>query len=373
MKIGLVCPYHMFKGGGVQECVLAQYEELTKRGHNVKIITPLPRDYDGPVPKHFITIGTSANVRAFFSTQSQFSAAVDTEAIDAMLARENFDLIHFHEPWVPVLSRQIISRSEAVNVATLHARLPDRLTAKTLANIFTPYVKAVMRHIDAYTAVSNAATEHIGAITDSSITIIPNGINLKKYKNGVIKRSPRKKTILYLGRLEKRKGVRYLLEAFSVLYQWHSDVNLLIAGSGPEENNLRQMVEEYDINNVDFLGYISEEEKLKLLHSVDLLCSPARYGESFGIVLLEAMASDLPVVAGDNPGYEAVMQGTGRLSLVDTKATEDFARRLELFIYDDKIRKIWLEWSKTYVKQFDYPLVVDKYEQLYKELVGKHG
>ncbi len=373
MKIGQVCPYHMFKGGGVQECVNELYTELSKRGHEVKIITPLPRDYDGLVPDHMITIGTSANVRAFFSTQTQFSAAVDTEAVDEMLEREKFDVLHFHEPWVPVVSRQIISRSNAVNVATLHARLPDKLTSKTIANIFRPYVKAVMSHIDAYTAVSEAAMEHIGAITTDPITIIPNGINIKKYKNhSYSKKHSSKKSILYIGRLEKRKGVRYLIDAFSQLSERHNDVQLLIAGVGPEEENLRLLVDEYDVERVKFLGYISEQEKLELLHSCDLFCSPARYGESFGIVLLEAMASGLPVVAGDNPGYEAVMQGTGNVSLVDVKSTGDFARRLDLMLYDDTLRNVWKEWAEQYIQQYDYPKIVDKYESLYLELMAKH-
>lgn len=373
MKIGLVCPYHMFKGGGVQECVMASYQELSARGHSVKIITPLPRDYDGPIPPYMITIGTSANVRAFFSTQLQVSAAVDTDVIDAMLEREDFNIIHFHEPWVPVLSRQIISRSETVNIATMHARMPDRLTAKTFANIFTPYVKAVMRHIDAYTAVSEAATAHIGTITKDPITIIPNGISLDKYKNIKSTKNSAKKTILYIGRLEKRKGVRYLLDAFAKLSESHKDVQLLIAGAGPEENSLKQRVDEYGIKRVKFLGYVTEDEKLNLLHSADVMSSPARYGESFGIVLLEAMASGLPVVAGDNPGYEGVLKGTGKLSLVDVKSSSDFARRLEIFLYDESLRKIWLDWANDYVKQFDYPLIVDRYEQLYSQLIKANG
>jgi phosphatidylinositol alpha-mannosyltransferase len=363
----------MFKGGGVQECVLALYEELTKRGHNVKIITPLPRDYDGIVPDHIITIGTSANVRAFFGTQMQFSGTVDTEAIDAMLSRENFDLIHFHEPWVPVLSRQLISRSKAINVATMHARLPDKIASKTIAEIFTPYVKAVLRHVVAYTAVSQPATHFIGGLTHKKIIIIPNGIDINKYTNGHSRKPSAKKKILYIGRLEKRKGVRYLIDAFAVIAEKYNDVELLIVGSGPEENNLRQRVDDYELSNVEFLGHVDDDQKIELLHTADVFCSPARFGESFGIVLLEAMACRLPIVAGDNPGYESVLVGPGKLSLVDVRSENDLARRLEIFIFEDEIRKTWLKWSDEYVKQFDYSIIVDKYEALYKKLYEKHA
>lgn len=373
MKIGLVCPYHMFRGGGVQECVLALYEELSRRGHKVKIITPLPRDYDGPIPEHFITIGTSANVRAFFGTQIQFSGTVDTEAVDAMLSRENFDIIHFHEPWVPVLSRQIITRSPAINIATMHARLPDRITSKAIADIFTPYVKAVLRHVAAYTAVSLPATHYIGSLTQKKIMIIPNGIDISKYKNEKKTKVHKNKRILYVGRLEKRKGARYLIDAFAVLSERRPNIELIIVGSGPEEDNLRQMVEDYELEGVKFLGQVDDEKKIELLNSSDVFCSPARYGESFGIVLLEAMACELPIIAGDNPGYESVLTGPGQLSLVDVKSAGDFARRLEVFLYEEEVRNTWLNWSREYVKQFDYPLIVDSYEKLYKQLYEKRN
>jgi phosphatidylinositol alpha-mannosyltransferase len=373
MKIGLVCPYHMFRGGGVQEHVQALYEELTIRGHDVKIITPLPRDYDGPIPSHVITIGVSANVKAFLNTQSQFSASVDTEAIDQMLAAENFDLLHFHEPFVPFLSRQIITRSQCVNVATSHAKIPDRFTSKTIINVFLPYTKSMLKYIHAYTAPSDPAAEYIRSLTDEKIHIIPNGINLEKYRPKKVALRTGKKKILYIGRLEKRKGVRYLLRAYAQLSEKHKDVQLQIAGDGPEMDALKQQVEEYNIPNVSFLGYISESDKIKLLHNADLLCAPSRYGEGFGIVLLEGMAAGIPVVAGDNSGYESVLVERGTLSLVDPQDTANFARRLEIFLYDDDLQGLWMDWASEYVKQFDYPNIVDLYERLYKQAFKKYA
>lgn len=374
MKIGLVCPYSMFKGGGVKEHVDMLYEELSRRGHEVKIITPLPRDYSGEVPDHIITIGGSANIRGFLKTQSQLSAAVDSEAIEQILHQEKFKLLHFHEPWVPFLSRQILSRSKSVNIATSHARLPDRFASKTVVNVFIPYARGLLKYIDAYTAVSDPATVLIRNLIDDPIEIIPNGINIAKYHPSA---PPEKhqagKTIFYVGRLEKRKGIKYLLQAFALLAKKDSNVQLVLAGMGPEERSLLNYVKEQSIPRVTFLGFISEAEKIKQLQAADVFSSAARYGESFGIVLIESMAAGTPIVAGDNPGYETVLRGTGRISLVNSVDTEDYARRLELLLYDQDLRKLWQTWAAKDVVQYDSKRVVDQYEALYDKTIAKHG
>lgn len=364
MKIGLVCPYNMWGGGGVQECVNSIYSELSSRGHDVRIITPLPRGYKGPVPDHILTAGLSANVRAFFSTQTQFSATTDGDAIREMLEQEQFDILHFHEPWVPIVSRQVLSRSHSANVATSHATIPDKFTSKTIANMFNSYTKNLIKYIDAYSAVSEPAAGYIRGFTSETVHIIPNGIDLAKYEP--LKRKPAKqKTILYIGRLEKRKGVAYLLEAFKDLTAKYPDTKLLIAGDGPLRNKLEDWVQENKVPRVKFLGFISDAKKLNLLQTADLFCAPALYGESFGIVLLEAMAMDLVTIAGDNPGYASVMQEMGRISLINPRDNKDFLTRLELLLYDESARKAWKDWANEYVQQFDYKHVVDEYEKLY--------
>jgi len=122
---------------------------------------------------------------------------------------------------------------------------------------------------------------------------------------------------------------------------------------------------------VHFLGFIDEAQKKELLHTSDLFCSPAIFGESFGIVLLEAMASGLVTVAGDNPGYESVMQGLGKLSLINPKDTSLFAHRLQLLLFDEDLRALWKKWAKDYVRQFDYPKVVDRYEAVYETVLSQ--
>ncbi len=375
MKIGLVCPYNITKHGGVLEVVLALKSGLEDRGHLVKIITPAPRGHtDDPHPD-VIFIGTSTDFRtlSFSDTTSQVSSQVDNDLIDAMLAEEKFDILHFHEPWMPLLSRQLLSRSKAVNIGTFHAKVTDSTLSRSILKTVSFYLNSVMKYLDVLTAVSDSGAEYVSTMTDQPITIIPNGIDLDKYSKLSKKKDTDNNTVLFVGRLERRKGVKYLLKAFQVIQQTNPDVKLIIAGDGPDREKLELMAEDLDLKNVTFLGFISEELKLKLLAESKIFCSPAIFGESFGIVLLEAMATSTVTVAGNNSGYSDLMKGVGALSIVNPEDTVEFARRLNMMLNEPDIRKVWHDWAQNYVKQFSYPKVVAQYEELYKDAVKQHA
>ena len=222
---------------------------------------------------------------------------------------------------------------------------------------------------DVITAVSPAAINYIENYTDLPINFVPNGIDFKTYKNTKSKRSSN--TILFIGRLEKRKGARYLLKAFEQIKIVRPDMKLLIAGKGPLERSLKTYVSENNIQDVEFLGFIEDDEKVRLLQTCSVYTSPALYGESFGIVLTEAMACGIPTVAHNNDGYSSVLKETGRLSLVDCKDIQAYAERLLTMIEEEPVRKLWQDWAEVYVKQFDYEKIVDSYEKLYKEHIRK--
>jgi phosphatidylinositol alpha-mannosyltransferase len=291
-----------------------------------------------------------------------------------MLEEEKFDVLHFHEPWVPLLSRQILQLSNSVNIATFHAKVPESIMSRSMIKAVSPYLKSVMKYLDVLTAVSSSGAEYASNLTEMPITIIPNGIDLDKYKHQV---QPEKgkdddKTILYVGRLERRKGVKYLLKAFALLQGSNPNTKLLIAGDGPDREKLEMLADDLKIKNIEFLGFISEEHKIELLADADIFCSPAVFGESFGIVLLEALATGTVTVAGNNSGYIDVMQGSGAISIVDPHSTEEFSRRLDLLLNDNDLRKLWKQWASDYVLQFNYPTVIDTYEELYKKALINH-
>ncbi len=372
MKIGLVCPYNIFSGGGVQECVFALQKELNSRGYDAYIITPKPsKNLDNHLDK-VILLGKSRPIRAA-KTSAQISINIETDAIEDVLRSHNFDVLHFHEPWIPMLSMQMMSSSDAAHVATFHAAMSERRTSRTVERVITPYTKSIFKYIDALTAVSPTATNYVKTLTKKPIEIVTNGIDLKKYSyTNNHKLDPKVKKIFYVGRLEKRKGLKYLLDAFKLLSDEDSSYKLIIAGDGPDREKLELYVKREKIKNVKFLGYIDEETKVQLFGESDIFCSPALYGESFGIVLLEAMARGCVVVAGDNSGYASVMEGRGQISLVNPRYTVDFARRIKLLATDEMLRSAWKDWALEHVKQFDYKKVVDGYESVYKNAYEKH-
>ncbi|MDL2362845.1 MAG: glycosyltransferase family 4 protein [Patescibacteria group bacterium] len=373
MKIGLVCPYNVHKQGGVLEVVLALKTGLEARGHKVKIITPQPRGTEELPVKDVIFVGVSTDFRAPSHTTAQVSSTSGEESIDDMLETEQFDILHFHEPWVPLLSRQLLQRSTSVNIATFHAKIPETLMSRTVIKVVTPYLKSVMKYLNVLTSVSDSGAEYAASLTDQPITIIPNGIDLTKYQTDIDHIENDHQTILYIGRLERRKGVKYLLQAFQVLAQDNPDCSLIIAGDGPDREKLELLAEDLQLTNVTFLGFISDDLKHELLAKADIFCSPAVFGESFGIVLLEAMATGTVVVAGNNSGYIDVMQEVGTVSIVNPKDAQEFARRLDMLLHEKALREVWQKWAKKYVQQFSYERVVKQYEELYKEALKEHG
>lgn len=361
----------MFRGGGVQEVVLALRDGINARGHEAYIITPQPRGTKDEKKDGIIFVGGSVPFRAV-RTQGDISASRGMNGITSMLKREDFDILHFHEPWNPMLSMQIMMRSDAIHIATFHAAMSERRTSRTVEKVITPYTKSILKYIDVMTAVSSTATNYVSSLTDRNIKIIGNGIDLKKYKPAEHQPNSKiVKTIFYVGRLEKRKGLPYLLEAYALLKQVQGNFRLVIAGDGPERAKLEYFVKENNIRDVEFLGYIEESTKLKLLQEADIFCSPALYGESFGIVLLEAMASGCVVVAGNNTGYEGVLRGRGQLSLVNPNDTAEFARRLSLLSLDNELREAWKHWAIPEAAKYDYERIIDQYMTLYQAAYDK--
>lgn len=354
----------------MQEHVIAQACELQKRGYNVKILTPKPRTKSdaNQLPVETIYIGNSTKVKTPLKTSLELGASFKRDEVDDMLEEEKFDLLHIHEPEVPLLGAQIVAKATCPIVATFHAIHPETPLAWTIGTMRIPYSRSIFSRLTELTAVSDAAAGFIRERTEREVRIIPNGIDLNKYAFKPQAKPPKNKTILYIGRLEKRKGVIYLLKAYAALAKTHDDVSLQLVGDGELRDSFEEYIKSHKIPRVSFLGYVSEAEKFKLLHQATVFCSPAIYGESFGIVLLEAMASGTVTVAGDNIGYSGVMNGTGRLSLVNPKQTAEFARRLEVMLEDEAVRKSWLDWAKETVQQYDYPKIVDQYEVVYRSV-----
>ena len=366
--------------GGVQQLITHLHDGLVKKGHVVKVITQRPSGFKGKAPDDYILFGVSRNFDGGLGVSGNWGMPADGNEIGEILRHEKFDVINFHEPWMPVLAWQMLRRSKAAHVGTFHANLIDSTAGKSWVNVFLPYGRGIGQKMHLITAVSPAPAAVLIDKADhtrtsekkliENIKYIPNGIDLKIYrplKKHQPLNGPDTKTIVYIGRLDRRKGVDWLLRAFALLEEKQSNFYLIIAGEGPRRDRLEQLADSLSIRNIHFSGYVSDEEKRRLLGNADVFCSPAMFGESFGIVLLEAMAMATPVVAGRNSGYINVLSGTGRLGLIDAKASQDFADRLELVATDDKINRLLSTWGRREVRKYDYPKIVDQYETAYIE------
>jgi phosphatidylinositol alpha-mannosyltransferase len=374
MKIGIVCPYNIFRYGGVQETVFEHQRILKKRGHDVLVISPRPASYDGPVPADVRLIGISTDLNYPFKTKADVSIRTGQKEMKELLKKEHFDILHFHEPWVPLFPRQLLNISQAVNIATFHAKLPEKLIFKTIGKAIKPYTKSIINDLDFMAAASEPASRHINEIAQTSVPIIFNGIDLSKYSPAKVKPLAKYnddiKTIVYINRLEKRKGPDLLLAAYREFTKQNKKVRLVIASDGDMRSRLESYVYSYKLPNVEFLGFIDDKTKIRLYASADLFCAPSPYGEGFGIVLLEAMAMGVPYVAGDNSGYRYASADRADKYLINPYKPKLFAKKIDDLLFDQDERDSYRKWAKRYVKQFDYEKVVSQYERIYKKLMA---
>jgi phosphatidylinositol alpha-mannosyltransferase len=275
-----------------------------------------------------------------------------------------------HEPWVPLLNGQILARSLCPVVATFHAKLPDSAAAKALTAFGRPYTVPPLKYLDAIVAVSEAAAEHVRLLTKEPVYIIPNAVMIEDFRPKITVRPNAKKTLLYVGRLEERKGVAHLIAAYKQLRETDKNVRLIIAGDGVQRVELEEMVAYENIKGVTFLGYVSDSKKKQLMRAADLFVAPAVFGESFGIVIIEALASGQVLVVGDNEGYRSVMHELGQISLVDPTDVAQFADRMQLLLHDEELRAVYKRWGARYIEQFDYKIVTAQYVTLYEQVLS---
>ena len=216
-----------------------------------------------------------------------------------MLERERFDVLHFHEPFVPFLSLFLLRESTSVNIATFHAYAGFSPSYEFGSRALGGHATRLHGRI----AVSAAARHFIDRFFPGDYKVIPNGVDVARFANAVpiARWQDGTPNVLFVGRHEPRKGLLDLLKAHRILRKTGSRCRLLVVGSGPQEREARRYVATRGLQGVEFLGRVSDDEKAQLFRTADVYASPATGGESFGIVLLEAMAAGTPIVASRHP------------------------------------------------------------------------
>lgn len=342
MKIALVSPYDYAYPGGVTEHITHLNAQFRSMGHEVRILAPssqpeeeLPYDNLYRVGKTIVRVPMNASV-ARISLSLTLSRQVKE-----ILANERFDVVHLHEPLAPALPITVLRHSRTVNVGTFHTYRRSHF-----AYLYgKPLLKRYFNRLQGRIAVSAAARELISRYFPAKYRIIPNGIDMDLFQ-GSLPPLPELDdgmlNVLFVGRLEKRKGLTYLLQALQKVQASGShNVRLIVVGAFTEEQraDYEKRVAQLGLANVVFVGFVSREDKARYYKSCHVFCAPSTGGESQGIVLLEAMAAGKPVVASSIEGYRGVLEGAGAGTLVPPEDDAALAGALTRYLANESLRE----------------------------------
>ncbi|MDD5144719.1 MAG: glycosyltransferase family 4 protein [Candidatus Pacebacteria bacterium] len=366
MKVGLISFHSFLQPGGVKRHILGLHDEFKKRGIKVKIIVPR-REEEENYGKDVILLGTSFSLPVI-GTQADFCINFNPFAIKDVLEKEKFDVLHFHNIGFPS-SFQILDASESLNVLTFHANLEKVTILKTFPSFASFVSKAIGRKMDGIIGVAPLNLKLFKNYKGPK-RVIPNGINLNEFKPQgpkIEKYLDGKINILFLGRIEERKGLIYLIRALKILNKKHSNLRLIVAGEGPLKEECREWAQNNGLNNVVFETPKGEKEASAYYRTCDIYCSPAIYGESFGIVLIEAMATKKPVVAFANKGYQGVLgEGMGGRFLARPKDYKTLAEKLDILIESKSLREEMGEWGRQEAEKYSWEKIADQVLEFYE-------
>jgi phosphatidyl-myo-inositol alpha-mannosyltransferase len=362
MKIGLVTPYVYPLPGGVNQHVRYLYDNLRLRGHDVRILTSshgLQRASQGDV----IRIGKGFSMPANGSVGTITVSPRYLSQVRNVLDREQFDLLHFHEPFVPFLSLILLRLSSSVNVATFHAYGGFSPAYEFGSKVMGSYAARLHGRI----AVSAAARHFIDRFFPGDYKVIPNGVDIARFARAVpiARWQDGTRNLLFVGRFESRKGLLELLKAYRILRKTGCPCRLLIVGGGPQEREARRYVMTRRMGGVHFLGRVSDEERDALFRTADVYVSPATGRESFGIVLLEAMAAGTAIVCSDIHGYKGVVRRDRDALLVPPRDPKALAVAIGRLVGDDELRSRMAASGVERAAEYSWERVTAKVEDYY--------
>ena len=357
MRVMLSCPYSLSLFGGVQAQVLGLARALRAKGVDARIIAPC----DGPPPEPGITtVGPSTRVPSNGSVAPVAAGrAVARRTMEALRTFEP-DVMHLHEPFSPGANHAALVGTTIPAVGTFHsARAGRNPWYQTLRSPLRP----LLRRITSATAVSDQAARQVALTFGTQCEIVPNGVDVDRFAKGD-KLLPPRPAIFFVGRLEPRKGVSTLIDAFAGLDR---DVDLWIAGDGPQRDNLRGR----GTASVEWLGRISDDEKATRLRSATVACFPAIDGESFGIVLLEAMAAGATLVASDIDGYRDVARHDREALLVKPGDVDALSVALRTVLDDESRRDSLVVAGRARADEFAMERVAERFIEIYERTMAE--
>ena len=356
MRVGLVCPYSLTIPGGVQGQVMGLARSLRRMGVEARVLAPC----DGPPPDESVTpLGNSLPTAANGSIAPLAPDPPAQLRTIRVLRDEQFDVIHIHEPLAPGPTNTAAVIKSAPLLGTFH-----RAGHSTAYQYLRPIVQAVANRLDHRCAVSEDARRLAQEQLGGQYELVFNGVELEAPSTEPIETS--QPTIFFVGRHEPRKGLGILIDALQHL---PPEVRLWVGGDGPETEALK--AQSGNDHRVEWLGRISDAEKQARLQGADVFCAPSLFGESFGVVLLEAMAARTPIVASDLDAY-AIVARPGRDALLsDPGDAAALAVALKRVLYDPDTASALVESGLDRAQQFSMDKLASRYIEIYADLAAR--
>ena len=359
-RIGIVCPYGWDTPGGVQSHVgdLAQY--LIRQGHFVSVLAPAIDEEN--LPDYVTSAGRPIAIPYNGAVARVLFGPIAFSRVRQWIANGNFDVLHLHEPAIPSISLLACWAAEGPMVGTFHAAAKRQKVTFAVAPILEPVIEKLTARI----AVSEAARETLTEHLETDAIVVPNGIYADLYRDGVTDQRWTGNTLGFIGRFEeKRKGLDVLVAALPSIIAKFPDLKVFVAGPGDAQEVLKE-IDPHLHSRFEFLGRISESEKANFLASVGLYIAPNTGGESFGIILAEALAGGASVVASDIPAFDSLLGHGAYGTLFASEDSQDLAKKVIALLGDEEGRRAIAQRGKKYAQEFDWDVVAEKIYDVYE-------
>ena len=365
MRIGMVCPYSFDVPGGVQSHVLQLAEVMRARGQEVSVLAPASPH--ASLPDYVVSAGKAVPIPYNGSVARLRFGPATHRTVKKWLVEGGFDVLHLHEPNAPSLSMLALNIAEGPIVATFHTSTTKSLTLSVFQGVLRPWHEKIVGRI----AVSDLARRWQMEALGSDAVEIPNGVDVAAFASApLLDGYPRLgKTVLFVGRYdEPRKGMAVLVDALPGIVERFPGVQVLIVGRG-DADELRSKAGGL-AGHLRFLGQVDDAAKASALRSADVYCAPHTGGESFGIVLVEAMAAGTPVVASDLHAFRRVLRDGDAGRLVPVEDGAALAAGLIAVLEDDRLAKRYVAAGADAVRRYDWSVVANQIMQVYETVAG---
>ncbi|MBK8757307.1 MAG: glycosyltransferase family 4 protein [Actinomycetales bacterium] len=367
MRVGIVCPYSFDIPGGVQYHVRDLAEILIARGHQVSVLAPA--DDETPLPPYVVSAGRAIPVRYNGSVARLNFGPITNARVNGWLDRGRFDLIHIHEPITPSIGSLALWAAECPIVATFHTSNLRSRAMQVSYPFFRPSLEKILGRIAVSEDARRTVTTHFGG----EPVVIPNGVYVDRFAGAEVNPSwqgtPERPTVAFLGRMaEPRKGMPVLAAALPAIRRELPGIRVLVAGPG-DPDEVRAQLRPEDVDALEFLGAVSDADKASLLRSVDVYIAPNTGGESFGIILIEAMAAGAAVLASDIPAFVRVLDAGKAGVTFRNEDPADLAAQLVALLRDGAARAEVAARGRRRADVFDWGVVADQIAMVYETVL----